>query len=204
MKTRHTLASLPVAGLLCLAAAGCLNLKPSADPTRYFLLTSIASDGQPQPPDAARNRFSLGIAPVTVPAYLAKPWMVVRASDTEIRYSDFNKWGEYLDNGIQRTLAENLGQLLGTDRVSLDSWKRATVDAELRVAVRRFDVTPDGQVVLEADWEIRGQTAVTRHHVIRKTGPDAVADPAGAVKTMSKALGELSRVIAQGLRSPAD
>ena len=89
--------------LLCFVGAGCLNLEPAADPTRHFLLSSMPADAESSGP--AESGLSLGIAPVSVPAYLGRPWVVVRTSDTEIRYSDYFKWGEHLDKGIQQTLA---------------------------------------------------------------------------------------------------
>jgi len=195
MNVRHPVSFASLATLLCVVAAGCLNLKPKADPTRYFLLTRTASKPLAAS-DGKEDVISLGIAPVAVPAYLTKPWMVIRTSGTEIRYSDFNKWGEHLDKGIQRVLAEDLSLLLGTDQIHLSAWKQEDVQAELTLSVHQFEVDTRGQVVLEAQWQLSGKHPFTGQRRIEVDGPDPASDPAGAVRAMSQALDELSRVIA--------
>jgi len=183
-----------MAVVLGAVTAGCLNLKPTEDPTRYFLLTRA---GSAQEASTVKGQGpALGIAQVDVPVYLTKPWMVVRTSETEIRYSDFNKWGEHLDKGIQRVLSEQLTGLLGTDRVYRNFWNQDDVDIKVKLSVHKFEVDLNGRAVLEAQWQITGERVSAGHRVIEKVGPAPNADAAGAVQTMSEALAELSRVIA--------
>lgn len=189
---------LPMLTLLCGVGSGCLDLKPVDDPTRYFLLSSLNATAQPSREPA--HALSLGLAPVTVPDYLESPWMVVRVSDTEIRYSDFHKWGEPLNKGIQRVLAEDLGPLLDTDAVKLNAWRKGAVDTAIEVTINRFDVALEGQVVLDAQWQVTGDATKVSHKVIRRAGPSAQTDPAGAARTMSEALGDLSRAMAEELQ----
>lgn len=198
MKLRILLYSVALAVPLCLAVTGCLNLEPAADLTRYFLLSSV--DPAEKATEAMPTGTTLGIAPVTIPDYLKKPWVVVRTGDTEIRYSDYHKWGESLDKGIQRVLAENLTRQLGAGQVRVSAWRKAEVTTELRLTVRRFDVNTAGEAVLEAQWLINGDRSAAGHRVIRKSGPKPDADPAGAVATLSKALDELSSALAAELR----
>ncbi|MCU0771935.1 MAG: PqiC family protein [Verrucomicrobia bacterium] len=197
--TRPPSLALALVGLLVsLAASGCLNLKPVEDPVRYFLLTPVESPSSPEA--APREGIALGLERVTVPAYLSRPWMVVRTGPTEIRYSDYHKWGEHLDQGIQRVLGENLARRLDTARLHLGTWRKEAVDVELSVSIQQFDVDAQGQVVLEAQWRIQGARTAAGQAVIRKRGPAPDADPGGAAAAMSEALGELSRILASELQ----
>jgi hypothetical protein len=62
-------------------------------------------------------------------------------------------------------------------------------------------VSANGQVALEVQWRISGKslTPATHQRVIRKDGPSPETDPAGAAKTMSEALADLSRTLAEQL-----
>ena len=194
MKHRHLLAVTSLAILVLLSASGCLNLKPKADPVRYFVLHPITESVEVE--RVAADGLRLGIAPVTVPSYLTKPWIVVRTSETELRYADYYKWAEYMDKGVQRVLAEDLAYLLGTDQIQMNSWRRENVDVELKVMVQRFDVDDQGQVVLEVLWQLNGRTASSGHHAVRLSGPTPGTDPSGAIETMSQALNGLSKTLA--------
>jgi uncharacterized lipoprotein YmbA len=191
---RNFLAGLPIA----LLAAGCLNLKPVPDHTRYFILQPKA---EPMNAEETRDGLSLGVAPVRLPEYLEPAWLAVRTGDTEIRYAEFNKWGEPLDRGVQRVLANNLAALLSTERIRLGAWKSADVDVELHLALQRFEADERGEVTLEARWQLRDRNAGTGHKVIQKQGPAPGTDPAKSVETMSAALADLARAIAVDINS---
>ena len=198
MTPRSLAATVFAAALVPFLTSGCLNLKPAEDPIRYFLLHPMAEAGEARAETPEDLR--LGIAPVVVPNYLTKPWIVVRTSRTEIRYSDYDKWAENVDKGVQRVLAENLALLLHTDRVRLNSWKGAHEDLVLHLTLQRLEVDEEGQVVLEALWQISGRRAASGRQVVVLSGPAPAADPSGAVVTMSQAVAELSRTIAQAIQ----
>ena len=90
--------------------------------------------------------------------------------------------------------------LLGNERVTLGAWSRDAVDYELQVAIDEFIVTSTGQVDLQARWRINAPGAArawkTGESRIEKQGPAPVTDMAGAIATMSNALGDLSRELA--------
>jgi uncharacterized lipoprotein YmbA len=188
--------------LISLLGSGCLKLKPVEDPVRYFLLTPVEPHRTPATdPSATSTPIAVGIEHVELPAYLSRPWLVVRTSPTEIRYSDYWKWGEHLDQGIQRVVAENLARHLGpAGNVYLHPWRKHSVAVELRLTVRQFDVDEHGQVQLEAQWQWEGSRTGSGQRVIRRSGPAPHTDPAGAVASLSEALGELSRLLAGELQ----
>jgi hypothetical protein len=150
---------------------------------------------------ATAEPVALGIEPTITAPYLDRPWIVQRTSENEIRYSDFFKWSERIDKGVQRVMVNNLSRLLGTDRILVNSWRRDSVDYELRLVILRFDVDLEGRTVLEAQWNIEGRGTASGNRSVVKKGPSVAADPAGAVATMSAALADLSTSIAEDIAS---
>jgi len=195
MNTKAPISVVLTTLLLGLVCGGCLDLKPVADPVRYFVLKPMEMPEKTL--QRPTNHLAVGLAPIVLPTYLASPWMVVRTSETEIRYSDFNKWAEYPDKGIQRVLAQNLALILGTDLIRFDAWRNDSVDFSIHLTILRFEVDADGRATLDAQWQIEGSGKRTGHEVIHLDGPDPDTDPAGSVQTLSVVLAELSHKIAK-------
>ena len=193
--TRFSLVLMTV--LLGLVGSGCLNLKPVEDQIRYFVLSSMDRTGDPVYPDT--SNVAIGLEPVIVAPYLTRPWVVQRTGENELMYSDFYKWSETMDRGIQKVMVDNLGQLLGTDRILVSAWRRDAVHYEVRLVILQFDVDTDGKTVLEAQWTIEGNQPIAGQQSIVKHGPSVASDPAGAAATMSAALADLSRAIASDI-----
>jgi len=129
--------------------------------------------------------------------------MAVRIAETEIQYSDFNRWGEPLDQGVHRVLAENLTHVLGIGPIRRNAWRTEDVDLALKVTIQRFEADKDGDVILQAEWQIIGNRPAAGQLVLRTSGPPPGMDPAGTVLAMSNALDELSRRIAADLHDSA-
>ena len=159
----------------CLAltlAGGCLRPNRAVDPARSYVLSPLSLKST-EAIGAGRD-FGLGIAPVELPSYLLENRIVLRNGTSEVRYSENHRWAERLDKGLQRVLAENLAVLLDSDRVLLSAWRRRDVQAELHLAVQRFDCDDRGQVVVDARWRIAAPggetTLLSRHsHIMRQT-----------------------------------
>ena len=134
---------------LCLALlAGCGVTKPS----RYYLLTpaEAQSAGAVSTPSPA-----VGIGPVSFPAYLDRPEIVLRTGDNELNYAVSDRWAEPLKAAFNRTIAENLSIMLPTDHTVVHPWPRSTaMDFQVIVDVSRFDADAGGSVILTAGWEL--------------------------------------------------
>ena len=191
-----------VLALLCFCvavAAGC----GTSPPARFYTLSSTAA-----PPAATSNLF-VAVGPVTIPAVVDRPEFVVSIGQNELRVDEFNRWASPLQDGIARTIAENLVAMLGTSRVILFPQQLAT-DPELRVAVeiRNFESLPGTAIRLDAVWTLRrtkdGKTETGRTSV-RETVPDGSYDALAAAH--SRAVVRLSQDIADALlalqRAPA-
>jgi len=151
----------PVSGLgflipvFCLLTACSLPLpQAQSDLTRYYLLTSTdirpATDTAP-----AVKPWVVGMRAVDMPAYLQGKSFAIRSHTNEIMFLDFVLWGEPLDQGVARVLAENLRSLKNVARVSLPPFRADEQrDFEILVQVSACEGTADGDVRFAATWRI--------------------------------------------------
>ena len=183
---------------LCLALlASCGVTKPS----RYYLLTPA---NEPSAIALSTPSPAVGIGPVTFPAYLDRPEIVVRSSGNELNYSGSDRWAEPLKTAFNRTLAENLSILLPTDLAVIHPWPRATVlDYQVVVNVTRFDADASGVVILTAAWELirSSDGAVMQRNKATYTEAASGSDYPAVVLAQSHAVERLSLDIAAAIRS---
>jgi uncharacterized lipoprotein YmbA len=174
-----------LAGLL----AGC-----SSPASRFYTLngTATAAAGTP-------SAVSVTVGPVSVPATVDRPQIVVNTSANSVDVDEFNRWASPLQNNISRVVAENLGVLLGAPRVT----QSLGVESDFRVAieVQRFESMPGDSAILDAAWMVRrakdgrietGRTTV--REAVPQKGYDAL------VAAHSRAVGRLSQDIASAVR----
>jgi hypothetical protein len=197
MKVRRCRYAIPL--WLSLIATGCSVLAPQPDQTQYYILTAI-SDGNPvggSSPVATHSDLVIGVGPIEFPGYLKRPEVVARGAGNRLQVSDVKRWGERLDKNFEMVLAQNLGQLLSTQRVVTYPWYGKTrIDYQVQVRVERFEATDNGQAQLSALWTIRdgsGSELATGafRNAASATGPES--DGAAA---LSQGLAELSRELA--------
>jgi hypothetical protein len=185
---------------------GCSFLSAAPDPTRFFVLASIAElpEQAPAPePDPSFGTVFVGVGPVTLPQYLLRPQFVHRVATNRVDIDEFVRWAEPLDNNFARALAQNLRGLLGTDRIVAFPWLAASdPDYQVRVDVVRFEATTGGQAELLARWTVRKPGAL-RAFVAREsrfTRLAASATPDAEVLALSEALADFSREIADAIQ----
>ncbi|MCG6899951.1 MAG: PqiC family protein [Gammaproteobacteria bacterium] len=183
---------------LCLALlASCGVTKPS----RYYLLTPAEEQVAVTLSTASPT---VGIGPVSFPAYLDRPEIVIRSSSNELNYSGSDRWAEPLKTAFNRTLAENLSIMLPTDLVVIHPWPRATVlDYQVVVNVTRFDAEAGGAVILTVAWELirSSDGAVLQRNKATYTEVAGSSDYRAVVVAQSHAVERLSRDIAAAIRN---
>jgi uncharacterized lipoprotein YmbA len=188
------LAGLVLASGLALAGAGCFGKSPTA---RLYALTPTAA----RAPGAAVTGPALGLGPVTLPAYLDRPQVVTRRSADEVAAAEFDRWAEPLAEAVPRILGENLAALLGTERIQAYPWPRTRpVAQQVTVEVLRFEGRLGGEVSLVARWRVLdsvGRELLVQRSVIQEPSG---GDHAALVAAMSRALGTLSRELAEAVR----
>jgi uncharacterized lipoprotein YmbA len=179
-----------------LGTAACIGGRASPA-TRHYVLSPVIE----APTDGTASVAAplvVGVGPVSVPAYLDRPQIVMRPAPDRIEIQEFEQWGEPLRDGVTRVLAVNLARLLPGSVVFTFPW-RTTENVGYRVIVEvvQMDGPAGGTVALDARWRVldpSGGEVAARVSRLR--------EPPGAGTTtaaMSRALGALSRDIAREL-----
>jgi uncharacterized lipoprotein YmbA len=178
--------------------AGCA----SSPPARFYTLNPLPPAEAKQSSPAATNAVSVSIAPVEIPDYLDRPQIVTRDGSNELRLAEFDRWGGSLSDSIGAVLAENLSQLLGTDRVYAYPRMRAEkADYTVVMRVLRLDCTPGAQVVLKAQWVVSAgpdkKDVATRVATYTERLNDTRYETmvAGVSRTLAQASQEIAREI---------
>jgi uncharacterized lipoprotein YmbA len=185
---------LPVAVAICLA--GCAT-SPTA---RFYTLSPISPQEAKGSSGAAVNPLSISIAPVEIPDYLDRPQIVTRDGRNELRLAEFDRWAGSLSNNIASVLAENLGLLIGTERVFVyPRMSGEKADYSLALRVLRLECAPGDQVLLKAQWTLlagpeRKDVATRVMTLSEKLNDREYRTMASAI---SHTLGEVSREIAR-------
>jgi uncharacterized lipoprotein YmbA len=187
--------------VLCLViTVGCASTQPS----RFYTLSALASSETRNKAGASSPSIAIGVGPVTLPEYLDRPQIVTSTSRNELRLAEFDRWAGSLKDDFSRILAENLSILLSTDRVSLYPWRRSmSIDYQVVVDVARFDGELGGEARLDARWTVLGgrDKKVLSMHTSRISEPTGEQGYAALVGAQSRALGRLSREIAEAIMS---
>ena len=172
--------------------AGC-----ASTPSRFYTLRAVTK------PAAATSEISVAVGPVSVPAEVDRPEIVVTTGPNQVRLDEFNLWASPLQDNIARVVAENVGAILGTRRVSLFP-QTLSADADYRAAieVQSFESALGEGALLDAAWTVRrakdGRTETGRATIrepVQSGGYEALA---GA---HSRALARLSQDIADAVRA---
>lgn len=190
---------------LCFLAAAALLIAgcASSPPTRYYTLSATAPGAAPTP-DPSTNAPTVAVGPVSLPALVDRPQIVVSDGGNEVRLDEFNRWASPLQENVARVVADELAALLATPRVTLLAQSGAA-DAQYRVAidVRRFVSQPGRSAQFEATWNVRrvrddasrsGRSAA--NVAIEEAGRAGYDALAGA---HSRALAQLARDIAAAI-----
>lgn len=196
---RSAAASLTAAVLV----SACSILDPRPDPSRFFVLSPAPAADASAAGGGKLADLSVGLGPISVPDYANRPEIVVRNNANEVQLEPVDRWAEPLSSNVSQVLMQNLAQLLGTERVTLFPWYGTVPKYQVQVDIVRFDQDDQRRATLIARWEIRDvvsksilaarQTDVTR--------PGTGDDTAAGVAALSATLADLSRDIADAVRS---
>jgi len=189
----NRLATVIIYCTLAVLIAGC----GASSPSRFYTLSPTAS-----PAAAPPASYSVSVGPVSVPAVVDRPQIVVRTGPNQIIIEEFDRWASPIKGDIGRIVAENLISMLGTPQVSVFPQTTA-VGASYRVSidVLRFDSEPGKAATLDALW-----TVSSAKDKQSRSGRTTLTEPAqgnsftALVEAHSRALGRLSADIAGAIR----
>ena len=184
--------------LLLAALASCLKPAPSP-PVVFHTLSPLPP---PAPPVAGRGP-AVEVMPVRLPDLLRRPQMLLPRGAGGLGLSDTHRWGNPLDQDVQRVLVENLALLLGSDAVVASPYgDRVQARFRLELEVTRWDARDGGGLVLKALWMVSpsagGPAVLVRRTELRE--PWSGTDPETLATAHSRVLGILSQEIAAALR----
>lgn len=207
----HTVVTRALILAALLPQAACFKLSRESPPTQHFVLSSAVPIAGSLPTATAAATAAgamasqtLGLRRLDVAPYLAVPGIVVRRGLNEVVVSEFHRWGEHLDDGINRVVAENLSGVPPVQSVDVAPWRigaRHTFVVQLHVS--RFEGVADsaavqGRIHMMASWDIISpRTGVV---LVRGTSDDRgrawrVGDYAGLVVGLDAALQRLANDI---------
>lgn len=198
--TRHLL-RLSVLPLAFATAVTACSLSPRSDLSRFYVLSAEAEVADPEPDPIA---VSVGVEMASGPDYLDRSVVVFRKGPNEVGFSEFDRWAEPLDKALVKTVANNLGLLLGTDEVFSHPWPRsARPDYRVTIDVLRFESDTTGAAELWASWTVLGSSGSEslRDGETHVSEPSEGAGTAASVAAMSRTLGALSGEIAAAIRA---
>lgn len=184
---------------------GCTS-SPSA---RFYTLNPLGHQEANQPSPAGKPA-SVGIAPVEIPDYLDRPQIVTRDGRNVLKLAEFDRWAGSLSDNITAVLAENLAQLLGTDRIFVYPRLQAE-KAEFSVMTRvlRLDCKPGEQVFLKVQWTLlsgpeRKDVATQVASFTERLNDNRYETIAAAVsRTLEQLSREIARTISDRLKGAA-
>lgn len=200
MERRSNRILLAFAVVSLVSVAGCARSRP----VRYYLLSPLAAM-----PDMASAPMQfercLLVEYAVLPKYLDRPQILVHHSQQEVRPLDFHRWAEPLEDGLTRTLAENLTALLPAWQIisPLDA-ELGEPDGVLYVQVIRLYAGGD-EVRFVTNWHIRANNERIAPVPARRTEfREALKsdDPKDMVAAFDLGVLELGKEIAATLMMP--
>lgn len=192
-----------------LAVGGCFSLARDPSPPRHYVLGGGANAAASS---AASARTTIGLRPPRLAEYLATPFIVVRRDVHQIGFSDFDRWGEGLIDGIGRTVARSMSSRAPSLRVETTPWPTtAQPEYVIEMDVLRFEgVAPGdalavtGEAHILATWEIirRPDGALVANGTTEVREPGwTVGDFHGLVALLDAALDTLAAELVLGLEA---
>jgi uncharacterized lipoprotein YmbA len=180
--------------LLLFALAGC----GSSPKERFYTLGAGAAPARVE----TSASYSIAVGPVTIPAIVDRPQLVLRTGANRVMLAEQSRWAEPLKDSIPRVIAGDLAQLLHDARVSAHPQGMTNeVDYRVLVDVQRFESTQGDAAAIDVLWAIRDAKAGNL-----KAGRSTIREPAGGadydalVAAHDRALAAVSRDIAAALR----
>jgi uncharacterized protein len=181
---------------LAAVAAGC-----ASPPSHFYTLSHTATPATASA--ATTSSLSVIVGPVSIPAIVDMPQIVVSTGPNQVTIDEYNRWASPLQNNISRVVAENLVAMLGTPRVSLFQQSlNAEADYRVAIEVQSFESAPGDAAALNVVWIVRRTRDGTRE--IGRTAVREPSQPKGydeLAAAHSRALARMSQDIADAIRA---
>jgi uncharacterized protein len=157
------------------SALAALCISCATAPPHLYTLSRSAPAAAALPP-AGSSQVSVVVGPVFIPAIVDTPQIAVSNGPNAVSLDEFNRWASPLQSNIAHVVADDLGEMLGTDHVSLFSQSlNAGADYHVVIDVQTFESAPGDAATLNALWSVSrtrdGKTQTGRTSV-REPSPE--------------------------------
>ncbi len=168
-------------------------------PAKFYSLqpVELSSPVGSMPPNVA-----LAVGPVAIPADMDRTEIVTRDAGNQVSISQYHRWAGPLQPSIASVMAQNIGSLLNTERVT--PFTRENIfqpTHRVVVNINRYDSQPSKKFLLNVTWSIKelkgSKLLLVRNSTILETLASSTYED--LVAAQSKALAALSREIAAAL-----
>jgi len=172
-------------------------------PTRFYILTPLEDAAREAHGTSSSPLVTIGIGPVTFPAYLDRQQIVTRVNDNELHLAGLDEWAEPLKENFTRVLVENLGYLLPADSFTIFPFRGPeTINWQVAVEVIRLDGDLGGEALLLARWTIyeKGDNTLLLTKKSRFSQPASGPGYDALAAAYSRIVGALSREMANTIQ----
>jgi len=185
--------ALPAALAAIALAAGCAT----SPPARFYTLSGAPA------PAAYASGVTVAVGPVSIPAAVDRPEIVVAVDANEVRLDEFNRWAAPLADGIALAVAADLAAQLSTPRVVLLAQAGADTEYLVALVVQRFESAPGSHALVDAAWTVRRRDGAASggRTVAREPAPERGYDALAAAH--GRALARVSADVAAAVRALA-
>lgn len=193
MNLRHSLVHstrLLVALACVLAFAGCVDLAPQPDPSRFFTLSP------PYLPAVPAERVEVQVA--GLPYYAKSSRLALRKGDYEVEYFPFARWSGPLDLMLEMRLREHLEPVAA--EIDLGSWR-------IHLEIIACEGNSDGLAAFGADYEIRQVGVVqpvARGRYLERVRWDPASGAEGLVACLGSLIDGFTDRLAEGMTGESD
>lgn len=196
LRTLRTLRWPLLAVTLLLCGCGIGGRSPAV---QYHMLTARAPAGD------HTLATTIGVGPVRVAPFLTRPPIVTHAGGGSIQVAEGQRWGEPLDQGVQRALLQNLAALTGAGMRSFPWRQRAIPQYAVRLEVLDLDRQADGSATLEATWQLENiaQGKLLQTRTERLSTPIAGSGYSALTDAYSELVAQLAQHIAAAVIATA-
>jgi uncharacterized lipoprotein YmbA len=188
---------------VCALVSACLGKKVSE--VNYYSLLSMQQMGVAAE-TAAGPDLSIGIGPISVPEVLKRSQLVTRDARNLYRFDEYHRWAGSIEQDIAYVLGDNLGYLLGQEKIAFFPWMQNFKPTHrVVIEIIEFDGQLGGEAILNVRWAIAdpaGEIDLIREQSVYRQPVDG-DDYAGLVRAQSQLIAMLSREIAAALETLA-
>lgn len=131
---------------ISLSLSACIGGR--SEPVSYQLLTPRAEPNTAAP----LTGRTIGVGPVQIAQFLQRPQIVTHNGGSALQVDPILRWGEPLEQGIQRVLLQNISALTGAETRNFPWRQNATPEYAVRIDVIDFDKLASGETTLEVNW----------------------------------------------------